>query len=138
MPRVPTDLRAIAMYEVAKGTMVLLAGAGALQYAHLDPIPHVPHVFQQLVTGMGDIHTWMVALALLAYASLRYALAWGLWTGRAWALWLGAGAGLIYVPLELIELSHEVTLPLVVLLIGNLVVVAYLLWRLRHLDGSAA
>lgn len=138
VPKAAKDLRAIALFEAVKGTVVLLAGVGALRYGHLDPVQKVPHVFLQLVTDLADTRTWILALALSAYAGVRYVLAWGLWTGRPWALWLGAGAGLIYVPLELVELTHEVTPLLVAFLIGNVVVVTYLLWRLRHLDGSAA
>jgi uncharacterized membrane protein (DUF2068 family) len=73
----------------------------------------------------------MVLLFVAIYALFRVVEAWGLWHAREWAEWFGILNGVLYLPIEVIELHHRYTaLKLSVLLI-NLVVVAYLGWELR-------
>lgn len=148
--RATAGLRAVALLEASKGALVLLAGFGLLALIHgeaqalaeaivgrfhLNPAHHAPRVFLNLAAKATDGRLWTLALSALAYASVRFVEAWGLWRARAWAEWLGALSGAIYLPLEAYALATRPT-PLHAALLGvNLVVVGVLaraLWASRR------
>jgi len=139
-------LRTIAVFESAKGTLVLLAGLGLLglihrdiqeageelvRHFHLSPSSHYPHIFLELAARVTDGWLWTLALGSLLYASLRFTEAYGLWRGKAWAEWLAAISGAIYVPFEVVELLKKVTALRMTSLAVNLLVVGYMLSQLR-------
>jgi uncharacterized membrane protein (DUF2068 family) len=70
----------------------------------------------------------------LGYGVLEGAEAYGLWRRRRWGEWLTLVATSILLIPEVWELIRSVTVLKVVALIVNLLVVAYLYWRLRR-DG---
>jgi uncharacterized membrane protein (DUF2068 family) len=147
VPRSSAGLRAIATYEATKGALVLLVGLGLLglihrhvqamaeelvRHFHLSPSSHYPRIFLDVAAKATDGWLWGLALGSIAYASLRFAEAYGLWRARAWAAWLGAVSGAIYVPFEAVELYRKLTALRVASLLVNLLVVGYLLlllWR---------
>jgi uncharacterized membrane protein (DUF2068 family) len=117
--RLTFGLRVVALFEAAKGLLVLLAGFGLLTvvhrnvrqvaeqlvlHFHLNPDSYYPHVFVQLAGHLTDAQLWFMAGLTLAYASLRLVEAWGLWHERRWAEWLAVISGGIYVPMEIYEL----------------------------------
>ena len=68
----------------------------------------------------------------MAYALLRFAEAYALWSGRRWGEWLAALSGAIYVPLEVYELMRRASAIKAAALVLNAAVVAYMcymLWR---------
>jgi uncharacterized membrane protein (DUF2068 family) len=136
-----TELRLVALVELAKGVLVIAVGAGLLAYAHrdfqdvaeelllhlhLNPASRIPGIFVALAARLTSINLWLLALGAATYASVRIAEGYGLWYDRAWAEWLGAVSGLIYVPFELYALSKGVTLLKLATLGLNLLVVAVL------------
>ena len=77
----------------------------------------------------------MMAVFALTYSAIRIAEAYGLWKERQWAEWLGFASGLIYLPLELFEITRGVSWPKITLLTVNAGIVAYLsviLFRTRR------
>lgn len=154
MPRKPLlkkplldGIRAIAIFEAAKGVLVLLAGVGLLtlvhrdvealaerllRFSHLNPASKYPHIFMDVAAGVTDARLWMLAGGAGAYAIVRLVEAYGLWHGRAWAEWLALVAGGLYVPVEIYHIWHRFTWLKVALLGFNLLVVAYLVFALRH------
>ncbi len=146
----PRGLRVVAMFEAAKGMLVLLAGFGVLVivnhgtaqmadalvlHLHLNPAKGVPRVFVELMNDTSNRQLQALAAGALAYAVLRLAEAFGLWRARAWAEWLSVVSGTIYVPFELYELSRGVTMLRLGMLLVNLGIVAYMLfalWRARQ------
>lgn len=143
------QLRIVALFEFAKGALVLVAGFGLLafvhndvrdvvdellEHLHLNPASRVPEIFVALAERVASMDLWLLAIGAALYAALRIAEGYGLWYDREWAEWLGAASGLIYVPFELYALAKGVT-PLKLATLGvNLMVVAVLsvaLWR-RH------
>jgi uncharacterized membrane protein (DUF2068 family) len=144
------QLRIVAVFEFAKGALVLVAGLGLLafvhrdvrdiadelvEHLHLDPASRVPEIFLRLAERVGSMDLWLLATGALLYAAVRIAEGYGLWNDREWAEWLGAASGLIYVPFEIYALAKGVT-PLKLTTLGiNLLVVAVLtdaLWRRRR------
>lgn len=76
-------------------------------------------------------------VAALAYGLLEGAEAYGLWTRRRWGEWLTVVAtSLLLVP-EVWELTKSVSLLKLGALLVNVLVVAYLLWRLRRSGARA-
>ena len=144
------QLRIVAVFEFAKGALVLVAGLGLLafvhrdirdvveelvEHQHLDPASRVPEIFVALAERVASMDLWLLAIGATVYAVMRIAEGYGLWLDREWAEWLGAASGLIYVPFELFALAKGVT-PLKLATLGiNLLVVAVLtdaLWRRRR------
>ena len=145
-----TQLRIVAVFEFAKGALVLIAGLGLLafvhrdvrdvadellEHLHLDPASRVPEIFVALAERVASMDLWLLAIGATVYAVVRVAEGYGLWFDREWAEWLGAASALIYVPFELYALEKGVT-PLNLATLGvNLLVVAVLsdaLWRRRR------
>jgi uncharacterized membrane protein (DUF2068 family) len=140
-------LRAIALFEAAKGAVVLLAGFGLLgllhrdlqamaerlvRFSHLNPASKYPQIFVDAATKVTDSELWWLAGGAAAYSIVRGFEAYGLWKGRAWAEWLALAAGGLYVPLELYHVWHRFTWFKLGLLLTNLAVVAVMIYALRH------
>lgn len=138
-------LKLTAMLEAIKGVLVLVAGFGLLTYIHrdlhhaavqlvrhfhLNPASHYPTIFLDLSARIHDTGLWAMAAGAFIYASIRIAEAIGLWLDLRWAEWFGVLSGLIYIPVEVYEITRGVAWPKVVVLIVNSLVIGYLL---RHL-----
>jgi uncharacterized membrane protein (DUF2068 family) len=134
-------LRVVAVFEAAKGLIVLLAGFGLLRYVHrglhlaaeqlvrhfhLNPASRYPRIFLDLAENVTDAQLWLLAFFALFYAVARLVEAYGLWQQLRWAEWFGLLAGGIYVPIEVFEIAHGVTWPRVTLLIVNAGIVGYM------------
>ena len=135
------QLRIVAVFEFAKGALVLIAGLGLLAFVHrdiedvveelllhlhLNPASHIPGIFVALAKRVASMDLWLLAIGAALYAAVRIAEGYGLWNDREWAEWLGAASGLIYVPFELYALTKGVT-PVKLATLGfNLLVVAVL------------
>jgi uncharacterized membrane protein (DUF2068 family) len=142
-------LRAVALFEAAKGTLVLLAGFGLhalLQLdaqrlveelvgrLHLNAAKGYPQIFIGLLENISNSQLQVLAGLAAAYALLRFIEAYGLWRGRRWAEWVAALSGGIYVPVEIYELTRSVTWIKLGALLLNACIVAYMcrvLWRTR-------
>jgi uncharacterized membrane protein (DUF2068 family) len=143
-------LRAVAVFEAAKGAVVLAAGFGLLalvhrdaqavaerfvEHLHLNPAKHYPHIFIDAASRLTDARLWMMASLAGAYSAVRLVEAYGLWRARRWAQWFAAISGGIYLPLEVFELSRGLTWVRVCTLAVNLGIVVYMARTLWH-SGS--
>ena len=144
-------LRAVAVYEAAKGVLVLVAGFGLLSlmqrdaqhfaeqlvaHLHLNPAKGYPRIFIDASANITDAKLWIFAGLALLYAVVRSVEAYGLWLGRRWAEWFAIASGAIYVPAEVYEIARGVTLTKLLLLTVNVGIVAYLiyvLWRSKRM-----
>ena len=136
-------MRAVAVFEAAKGLLVLVAGFGLLslvhrdaqhvaetivRHLHLNPARHYPRVFIQAAGRVSSSRLWMLAAGAFAYSMVRFVEAYGLWRLRPWAEWFAIVSGGLYLPVEVYELVHQPTRLKAAILLGNLAVVAYLLY----------
>jgi uncharacterized membrane protein (DUF2068 family) len=134
-------LRVVAIFEAAKGLVVVLAGAGCLamihrnaqavaeevvRHLHFNPAKHVPRIFLEAAAAMTDARLWVLALTALLYALVRFAEGYGLWRQRAWAEWFGILSGSIYLPVEIYELAASPSKIKGGILLVNLLVVGWL------------
>jgi uncharacterized membrane protein (DUF2068 family) len=134
-------LRAVASVEFLKGLIVLLAGFGLLslvhrdawdvaesflEWLHISPDAHYAQVFLNLADQVTDGKLWAVAIGALAYSSLRFAEAYGLWGARPWAEWLALVSGAIYLPFEIYEIARRPDWVRMTIFLVNLAVVLYM------------
>ncbi|MFZ2752390.1 MAG: DUF2127 domain-containing protein [Lysobacteraceae bacterium] len=110
--RAHASLRAIALVEVGKGVLALLAagsiatfGATRIDEAidRLASLSHFDTIHRALSAVASDINpasVQLVAAMIAAYGALRLAEGWGLWRARAWASWLGAVSVALYLPFD--------------------------------------
>lgn len=139
--RMNKGLRAVALLEALKGALVLSAGFGLLallhrdaeamaeelvERFHLNPAHHYPKIFLALADKITDRHLWLMAVGAASYAMMRFIEAFGLWRARAWAEWFGILSGCLYIPLEVYGLLNSFSLAKIIMLVVNLIIVAYL------------
>ncbi len=140
-------LRAIAIFEAAKGMLVLIAGVGVLfflhhdiqrtlidliRHLHMDPASRVPALVAQALRRTDGFDLRLVTAAALVYAAIRFAEATGLWLDRAWGNWIGALSGAIYLPFEFFEVVAHPNWEHVLLIVANLLIVLFLVLHLYH------
>ena len=154
--RLSEAIRVVAVFEAAKGALILLAGFGLLSlvhrdvnalaaqfiaHAHLNPAARYPHIFLDAASHVSDLKLMLYALGAGAYACVRLLEAYGLWFTRSWAKWLAALSGALYVPVELFELYRNASLLGLGVLLANLLIVAIMLrsvrLRIAPPDGEA-
>lgn len=138
-------VRAVAMLELAKGVLAVLAGAGLLsarnpgirhflrtlaERAHLNPAHQHPSVFLQAAGSLTDRHLMLMAAGGLLYASVRFTEAYGLWFERRWAEWFAALSGAVYIPFEIVEMWREISWVSVGVFGVNVLIVGYMSWVL--------
>jgi len=140
-------IRIIALFEAAKGVVVVMAGLGLLalihrdaqkvaeeivRHIHLNPARHFPHIFLDAAANATDARLWAMALTAMLYAAIRFAEAYGLWREQLWAEWFGILSGSLYLPVEIYELTVSISAIKISILAVNLIVVGWLSWvRLR-------
>lgn len=141
--RLSGALRTVAVWEAAKGALVLLAGFGLLSlvhhdlqriaermvmHAHLNPAARYPRIFLHLADRLTDARAWLLAAGAAAYAAARFVEAYGLWLGRWWAEWFAALSGAIYIPFELLELYRRGSWTSAGFLLVNAAIVALMVY----------
>ena len=138
-------LRVVAVFEGAKGGLVLVTGFGLLafihrdlhsaaeeivRHLHLNPAHHYPSIFLDTVARINDTKLWLLALSAFLYAVVRFIEAFGLWRRKLWAEWFGVLSGCIYIPVELFEVVRRLSWARLTVLSVNLAIVAYLVYAL--------
>ena len=101
-------LRAVAVFEAAKGLLVLLLGLGLLSLLHRDVEEaaenllfrlhigsdgRLARVFLDAASKLTDTRVWALTGTAVVYSGVRFAEAWGLWNGREWAEWFALLSG---------------------------------------------
>lgn len=147
-------IRVVAVFEAAKGTVVIAAGLGLLsllhrdaqhaaetivRHLHLNPARHYPRVFIEAAARTTSSRLWLLAAGAFAYSAVRFIEAYGLWRLRPWAEWFAILSGGLYLPVEIYELVRHPTPVKAAILIGNAAIVGYLIHvrlAVRHADRA--
>jgi uncharacterized membrane protein (DUF2068 family) len=143
-------VRTVALVEAGKGVLALLASIWVLTLRHKDlkevaerlmesvhKVLHINpdrHFFQLMIRSVGGVTPKgmaMVALAIFAYAIIRFIEATGLWLEKEWAEWFALISGAAYAPFLIYELVRRPTGYKWIGLGLNVLVVLYLAWLLR-------
>lgn len=135
-------LRAVAVFEAMKGTLVLLLELGLLtlihrdvdevaeslvRQLHLNPEHHLGHVIMNAASKLSDKRLLAIAAGGLIYVAVRYVEAYGLWHRRVWAEWFALLSGSLYLPWEIYEFGEKPTPFRAAILLSNLAIVIYML-----------
>ena len=111
--RAHRGLHAIALVELGKGVLALLAAAAIATFGaarideaigRLAALSHIDAIHRALSSIASDIDpasVHLIVAVIAAYGALRLIESWGLWRARAWASWLGAVSLALYLPFDL-------------------------------------
>jgi uncharacterized membrane protein (DUF2068 family) len=145
-----TGVRAAAVFEAAKGVLVLVAGFGLLSLAHhgaqdladeivrrfhLNVAREHPRILIDAAMHLSNERLRLLAGGALLYSSIRFVEAYGLWHMRRWAEWFAILSGAVYLPVEIYELARRPAVVTAAVFAINALLVGYLLsvrWRSRR------
>jgi uncharacterized membrane protein (DUF2068 family) len=142
-----TGLRAVAVFEIAKGVLVLAAASGLLTLLHNDTVDEVAHLADRLhfhseghvsqillraASNLTDARLWAIAAAAVIYSIVRFVEGYGLWHRRTWAEWFALLSGSMYLPWELYEILAHFSWTSVIVFACNVAVVIYMLYVRLH------
>jgi uncharacterized membrane protein (DUF2068 family) len=138
----------IAVGKLLKAAFLLALAAAVLRLVHRDVEEvlhrwarevHVDSASRLLseaiakVAGVSDRQLQVIALALFLYAALFAAEGVGLLLRKVWAEYLTVVSTALLLPIEVYELARHATLARAAILMVNLVILIYLIARLRSL-----
>jgi uncharacterized membrane protein (DUF2068 family) len=144
-------LRIIAVFKLVKGLLLLFVAIGALRLLHQDLAQVLARWLNELRIDPGNKYAAALFtkvglingrnLGLLggltfAYAALFLTEGVGLFLKKRWAEWLTVVSTGSFVPLEIYELCQQLSWFKAVLLLANVAIVAFLIWRLRQRRGK--
>jgi len=136
-------LRAVALLEMFKGVLAVLAGftlftllhkdigdvaENIIEFLHLNPAHRLVQAFLDAADQVSDKKIIAVACVGFGYALIRFIEAYGLWHARAWAEWFAIISGSAYLPLEIIGLMRHPNAPHWAVLLINILVVLYMIY----------
>lgn len=139
--KAPLGLRTVAIFELAKGLLVLAVGLGVLsllhrdvgdvaedivRWLHFDPARHYPAVFIDAASKLTDSRLWLLSFGAMIYAAIRFLETYGLWHERSWAEWFAVLSAGLYLPVEVYHVFHSPSWVGLGVLSVNLIIVIYL------------
>ena len=141
-----TILRLIALFKLLKAALLIAVGVGALKLLHRDIGSTLEHWIA--VSGLGPGNRWVergiekasnlshakvkdLGIVSFIYAGLFLTEGIGLWLMKHWAEWFTIILTSSLVPVEIYELVRHPTTSKILVLIINIAVVAYLVYRIR-------
>jgi uncharacterized membrane protein (DUF2068 family) len=139
----PTGLRSIAVLEAVKGIAVLAVGFGLFSLVHKDvgdaaeglvhrlhmnPARHISRIFIEAADKITDTRVLALAFAALAYSTVRFVEAYGLWNRRVWAEWFALLSGSLYLPWEIYEVAEHPSWFHFGVFTINVAIILYMVW----------
>jgi uncharacterized membrane protein (DUF2068 family) len=139
-------LRAIAIFRLAKAVLLALVGVAAFRLLNprvaatagrwVGELPfatehrYIGETLSKLLSSSKDKKELAAGVAL-GYAALFAVEGVGLWLGRVWAEYLTIVATASFIPFELYEVARRHTIVRIAVLLANVFIVGYLIWRVR-------
>jgi uncharacterized membrane protein (DUF2068 family) len=145
-------IRVIAAERFVRGVLLVVAGAylvthlgsdlgrladRVMRAVELDP--HRPFL-RKIIAKLHGLHAGAVlvtGIGAILYGVLEGVEGAGLWLDKLWAEYLTVIATSLLVPFELYELARKPSVFKAGGILVNLVIVAYLAWRLRQRTSSS-
>jgi hypothetical protein len=124
----PPGIRLIAAFKLFKGLVLLAVGIGAVKLLH-------NHYFQRLLERFSILDARKLkelSVGTFFYSALLLTEGTGLLLGKRWAEYFTIIATSSFIPLEVYEIAKHVSAAKLVVLLLNIVVVAYLVIVLRR------
>jgi uncharacterized membrane protein (DUF2068 family) len=143
-------IRLIAFFKLLKAALLIAAGMGALHLLHKDVAKEFDHLVARLGLDPGNRYVERAlqkaadltpnkiksfGAVSFIYAGLFLTEGIGLWLVKRWAEWFSVIITTSLVPVEIYEIHRHPSAIKCLVLIVNIAVVGYLLYRIRH-EGS--
>jgi uncharacterized membrane protein (DUF2068 family) len=140
-------LRLIALFKLVKAALLIAVGVGALKMLHkdvagavehwvellrLDPNNHYIDTALEKASNLTPDKIKELGLGSMIYAGLFLTEGIGLWLEKRWAEWLTVIITSSLIPIELYEIYRNPTPVKIAVLLINVAIVAYLVYRIRH------
>ena len=140
-------LRLIAAFKFLKAAMLIALSVGAFKLLHkdvgeiaehwvgalrLDPGNHFVDTALGKASNLRPEQIRDLGLGSLIYAGLFFAEGTGLWLRKRWGEWLTVIIMSTLVPVEIYEIYRHPTLVRVAVLMINVAIVGYLIYRIRR------
>jgi uncharacterized membrane protein (DUF2068 family) len=140
-------LRLIALFKLVKAALLIAVGVGALKLVHKDVAAAVEHWVELLrldpnnhyidsalekASNLTPDKIKELGLGSMIYAALFLTEGIGLWLEKNWAEWLTVIITSSLIPIELYEIYRNPTPVKIAVLLINVAIVAYLVYRIRH------
>ena|SRR5438105_10431145 len=139
-------LQLIALFRFGKAALLIAAGFAAFKLLHPEAADRVgqwvaqmpmetaqrlgQRGLQWLLRG-GPRRVELLGVSAFVYAALFVVEGVGLWLQRPWGEYLTIMAGSSLLPFEIYAAAHRTTLLRVAVLVMNMAIVIYLVWRVR-------
>jgi uncharacterized membrane protein (DUF2068 family) len=145
-------LRLIALFKLFKAALLIAVGLGALHLIHKDVASVMEHLVAMLGLDPGNRYIGRalqksgtltpqkirsLGIVSFIYAGLFLTEGIGLWMVKRWAEWFSVIITTSLVPLEVYEIYRHPSVIKSLVLVINIAVVGYLLFRIRH-EGTGA
>jgi uncharacterized membrane protein (DUF2068 family) len=139
-------LRLIALFKLVKAALLIAVGVGALKLLHkdvagavehwvellrLDPNNHYIDTALEKASNLTPDKIRELGLGSMVYAGLFLTEGIGLWLEKRWAEWLTVVITSSLIPIEIYEIYRHPTAIKIAVLLINIAIVAYLLYRTR-------
>ena len=139
-------LRLIALFKLVKAALLIAVGVGALKLLHkdvagavehwvellrLDPNSHYIDTALEKASNLTPDKIKELGLGSMVYAGLFLTEGIGLWLEKRWAEWLTVIITSSLIPLEIYEIYRHPTAIKIAVLLINIAIVAYLVYRIR-------
>lgn len=144
-------IRLVAVFKLVKAAALIATGIGILKLMHvdvaaalndwivrlgLDPGSHYVSGVLEKATRLSPHKIKQLGLVSFVYAGLFLTEGLGLWFLKRWAEWFTVIITSSLLPIEVWEICRHPSALKVVVLVVNLGIVGYLLWRMRN-EGRA-
>jgi uncharacterized membrane protein (DUF2068 family) len=139
-------IRLIALFKLVKAFILIAVGIGALKLLHrdmgstleywvttcgLDPENHWLERWIEKISDLSPAKVKGLGIVSFIYAGLFLTEGIGLWLMKRWAEWFTIIITTSLVPVEIYEIHRHPTPVKIVVLIINVAVVIYLIYRIR-------
>jgi uncharacterized membrane protein (DUF2068 family) len=139
-------IRLIALFKLLKAVLLIAVGMGALHLIHKDVASVVEHWVRMLGLDPGNRYVdralekagnltpdkmKQLGVGSFIYAALFLTEGIGLWMVKRWAEWFSVIITSSLVPFEIYEICRHPSPIKILVLIFNIAVVAYLIYRIR-------
>jgi uncharacterized membrane protein (DUF2068 family) len=137
----------IALFKLVKAALLIAVGVGALKLLHkdvagavehwvellrLDPNNHYIDTALEKASNLTPDKIKELGLGSMIYAGLFLTEGIGLWLEKNWAEWLTVIITSSLIPIELYEIYRNPTPVKIAVLLINVAIVAYLVYRIRQ------
>jgi uncharacterized membrane protein (DUF2068 family) len=135
----------IALFKLVKAALLIAVGVGALKLLHkdvagavehwvellrLDPNNHYIDTALEKASSLTPDKIKELGLGSMVYAGLFLTEGIGLWLEKRWAEWLTVIITSSLIPIEIYEIYRHPTAIKIAVLLINIAIVAYLLYRI--------